>query len=61
MELSETVKQKLGEAVEAWMDEHLVGRPAILGNCVYIALEKELLRNQEEIEKLFPLANSGGR
>ena len=59
MELSETVKNKLSEAIELWMDEHLVDRPAILGNCVYIALEKELLRNQEEIEKQFPLDRGG--
>lgn len=53
MELSENVKQKLSEAVEAWVDEHLEGRPAILANAVYFTMEKALLEQQEKIEKTF--------
>ena len=55
MELSENVKAKLVEAVEAWADEHLPGRPAILGFSVFLSLEQELLKKQKEIEEKFPL------
>jgi hypothetical protein len=55
MELSSVVKEKLGEAIQAWADENLPGRPAILGYMVYSSVEKALLEKQAEIEKTFPL------
>jgi S-methylmethionine-dependent homocysteine/selenocysteine methylase len=55
MELSKNVKTKLSEAISVWADEVLPGRPAILANCVYFALEKSLLEEQEKIEKNFPI------
>ncbi len=54
MELSETVKTKLAEAVQLWADENLPGRPAILGYAVYSSVEGELLKKQKEIEETFP-------
>ena len=53
MELSENVKQKLSDAVEAWADENLEGKPALLANAMYFRLEKEIIKGQEEIEKTF--------
>lgn len=53
MELSDNVKQKLSEAVEAWADENLEGKPVILGYAVYHILEQTMLKQQEEIEKNF--------
>ena len=54
MELSENVKAKLGEAIEAWAEENLPGRPALLGYAVYSSVEQELLKKQAEIEERFP-------
>jgi hypothetical protein len=54
MELSASVKAKLGEAIQEWSDENLPGRPNILGYMVYSSVEKTLLEKQEEIEKTFP-------
>lgn len=53
MELSDSVKRKLAEAVEAWADENLEGKPALLANCMYITLEKEMIRQAEEIKATF--------
>ncbi len=53
MELSDNVKQKLSEAVEAWCDENLEGKPAILANAMYFSLERKMLEEQEKIEKTF--------
>jgi len=53
MELSENVKQKLSEAIEAWADENLVGKPFIVANAVFWAMEKELLNQQAKIEETF--------
>jgi len=55
MQLSEHVQAKLVDAVEAWAEEHLSGRPAILGYAVFASLERCLLDKQKEIEKKFPL------
>jgi hypothetical protein len=55
MKLSEAVESKLGEVVELWAEEHLPGRPAILGCAVYASLADELLKKQKEIEDKFPL------
>ena len=54
-ELSENVQELLGAAIEAWAEEHLPGRPSILGYAVYSSVEKTLLDKQDEIEKTFPL------
>ena len=54
MELSETVKAKLAEAIQEWSNEYLPERPAILGYAVYSSVKKVLLEKQEEIEKTFP-------
>lgn len=53
MELSDNVKQKLADAVEAWADEHLEGKPAILANAMYFSIEKKMLEEQEKIEETF--------
>ena len=53
MELSDNVKQKLSDAVEAWADENLEGKPIVLGYAAYHNLEKVLLDMQENIEKDF--------
>jgi len=53
MELSENVRNKLSDAVEAWADENLEGLPAILANAMYFALEKKMIEQQEKIEKEF--------
>jgi len=53
--LSEAVGNALGDAVTLWAEEHLPGRPAILGAAVFAGLERELLRQQAEIEMRFPL------
>ena len=52
--LSENVKNKLAEAVEAWADENLAGQPTLLATCVYYSLESELLKKQKEIDEKFP-------
>ena len=51
--LSEAVKSKLSEAVEIWADEKLNGKPAILANAVYFALEAELIKKTQEISERF--------
>jgi hypothetical protein len=51
--LSEQVKGKLGETVELWADENLIGKPAILANALYMSLEKVMIEKQKEIKKTF--------
>ena len=53
IELSEEVKLKLSEAVEIWADENLIGKPAILANAIYFALEAELIKKAQEISERF--------
>jgi hypothetical protein len=53
MELSEKIKTKLGEVIQLWAEEHLDGKPAILGYAVYTSLEKTLIEKTEEINKRF--------
>jgi hypothetical protein len=53
--LSDSVKKKLGAAIQEWADENLSGRPGILGYMVYSSVEKALLDKQAEIEETFPL------
>jgi len=53
MELSENVKQKLSDAVEAWADENLEGKPQVLAYALYYNLEQAMIRQQEDIEKTF--------
>lgn len=53
MELSDNVKQKLSDAVEAWADENLEGKPIVLGYAMYHNLEQAMIRQLEEIEKTF--------
>jgi hypothetical protein len=53
MELSENVKIKLSDAVQAWCDENLEGKPAILAHCLYGSLERELIKRAKEIEETF--------
>lgn len=54
IELSERVNKLLEELVIAWAEDNLPGRPAILAHTVYWALQTELVRKQEEIDKEFP-------
>lgn len=51
-ELSQEVKDKLAEAVEIWADDNLVGKPAILANCIYFSLETVMINKQKEIEDM---------
>jgi hypothetical protein len=53
IELSDAIKQKLSEAIELWADENLVGKPAILANAMFFGLEKEMIKQIEEINKNF--------
>lgn len=53
MELSEGVKTKLADLVEEVADEILEGKPAVLANCIYINLEKEIVKQIEEIQSTF--------
>ena len=54
MELSEKVKTKLSEAIQEWADEVLPGRPAILGYAVFSKMERTLIAETEEVERVFP-------
>lgn len=56
MELSETVRDALANAVEVWANENLEGKPALLANCMYISLEKRMIEQAEEIAEHFPNA-----
>jgi len=53
MELSETVKAKLAEFVEAIAEESLNGMPALLANCLYVNLERETIKQLENIKQEF--------
>ena len=52
-ELPENIREKLAEAVELWADKELIGKPALLANCIYIALEKEFIRNINKVGEQF--------
>lgn len=51
--ISEKVKEKLAEAVELWADDNLNGKPAILANMIYFAIEKEMNRMEADILEKF--------
>ena len=53
MKLSETVERKLAEAAEAWADENLQGKPALLANMVYLDLKKVLIAVAMAINETF--------
>ena len=53
MELSEAVKTKIAGLVEEIADEILEGKPTLLANCIYINLEKEVIKQIEEIKSNF--------
>ncbi len=53
MELSERVKAKLADLVEEIADEILEGKPALLAYCLYNNLEKETVKQIEEIKLTF--------
>jgi len=53
--LSENVKQKLEQAIEAWADEIFPGRPALLANAVYLGMLAELQKRTNEIIEKFPV------
>jgi hypothetical protein len=53
MELSERVNAKLTELVEEIAGEILEGKPALLANCMYINLRKEIVKQIEEIQSTF--------
>ena len=52
-ELTEAVKARLAEAVEIWADENLNGKPAILANMIFFALEAEFIKKANEISERF--------
>lgn len=53
IELSEEIKVKLSEAVKVWTDENLIGKPAILANMMFFALEAEFIKKAKEILEKF--------
>lgn len=53
MELSVALKLKLASLVEEIRDEILEGKPALLANCIYINLEKEIVKQIEDIKSTF--------
>ena len=53
VELSKEVKEKLAEAVELWAEEHLIGKPAILANAIFMSLEKVMIEKEIEIKNTF--------
>ena len=53
IKLSDSIKQKLSEAVELWADENLNGKPALLATTMYFSLEKAMIKDIEKINKLF--------
>jgi len=52
--ITQTVKDKLAEAVELWADDNLLGRPALLAHMVYLDVVKALEEKAEEIDRIFP-------
>ena len=54
VELTDQVKEKLGDAVELWAVDVLPGKPAILATAVFFALESTLKSEQEKIMEKFP-------
>ena len=53
MDISEEIKLKLEALVEEIVDEILQGKPALLANCIYINLEKEIVKQIEDIRSTF--------
>lgn len=53
MELSDAVKHKLAETVELWADDNLIGKPALLANCMFITLENAMKKQAQEIIDTF--------
>ena len=53
MDISEEIKLKLEALVEEIADEILQGKPALLANCIYINLEKEIVKQMENIKTTF--------
>ena len=53
MKLSKEVQAKLAELVEAIADEILEGKPALLAYCIFNNLEKEVIKQIEEIKSTF--------
>ena len=53
MELSKVVKMRLADLVEEIANENLIGKPALLANCIYINLEKEIIKQIEDIKSTF--------
>jgi hypothetical protein len=53
IELSEEVRLKLSEAVILWADENLIGKPALLANAIYFALEAEFIKKAKGISERF--------
>jgi len=53
IELDQKVKDKLAEAVELWADDNLEGKPALLANAMYFALERAMLDQIKQINETF--------
>lgn len=51
--LDDDIKTKLAEVIEIWADRNLVGKPAILANAMYFNIEKEMIKNINEINSKF--------
>ena len=51
--LSEPIVEKLAEAVRLYSEEYLNGKPTLLANAMYYALESTMIKQNEKITKLF--------
>jgi len=52
-EIKKEIKEKLEEAVILWAEDNLIGKPKILANTMYFALESAMIKKIEEINKKF--------
>ena len=52
-ELSENVKTKIAELVQEISDEILVGKPALLAQCMYFNIERTVKENIDTINEDF--------
>ena len=52
-ELPEEVQEKLAEAVELYVDEHLIGKPRLLATILFLNVASEMLKQINKIEDTF--------
>ena len=52
--LPEGLADKLETLIAYWADTYLDGKPAILATCIYCNIEKQLIKETNEVLKTFP-------